>query len=253
MATKESADNIRDLAAKITADDYIRACRRDGIKPDATYLQRMRRPQFRVLDDRKILALDFYSAVLGKHERPFHVLELAHRAWHLGIETDVPAIAPIPATPVPAPRWLAIGPADASAANLGLSDPLALMFADCYGADQIQDVQGDTVLCNDADAFDVDDEAAGLVLDLMYPDDLRTRWLDPNETRYSAVRHHLTTGVVSLSPQGRVRLHKILKQRETLAAAGLHALTNDALYAAAGALPGAPSTASSLQLDLFAA
>ena len=212
-------------------DAYVAACRAAGREPAADYLATMRRPAFHMIDDRKLVALDFYASLMRRHPRPHAVLETAHRIQHEGWVPPPLPMVDVPASPAPAARWLPIG--DLPYGFPGLGEPLAPAFAEpCFGADEIHGDGTGSYVARDAPAFDVDPEAASLAVGLLYPDDWRRNVHDdPSRLPHEAVRAYLSTGIVALSPQGRTRLHAISKARQHLEFLGLYGLDRDALLA----------------------
>lgn len=211
-------------------DPYVARCLAEGVPPAPAYLERMRRPQFQVINAQKAVGLDFYSAVLLSHRRPFTVLELWHRVWRQGETITVPTIAKHPPIRIPAARWIEIPEGATPDCYLGLSDPMVTMHEPCWEAQDLHSVDGNVVAAVEAPAFDVDEEAAGLIVDLLYPDDLRDRHLHPDPLAFDPVRTYLAMGVVHLSPAGRAHLNRIIKHRAAVHAAGFYDLPADTLY-----------------------
>lgn len=213
-----------------TDDPYVAHCLAEGVQPSTAYLERMRRPQFQVITAQKAVGLDFYSGVLVSHRRPFTVLELWHRVWHLGESITVPMIAKHPPIQIPSARWIEIPEGSTPDRFLGLSDPMVTMHEPCWGAEDLHVVDGNVVAAVEAPAFDVDEEAAGLIVDLLYPNDLRHRHLDPDPLAFDPVRTYVSLGTVQLSPAGRAHLNRIIKHRAAVHEAGFYDLPADTLY-----------------------
>lgn len=240
-------------------DPYIDQCQAEGVPPDPAYLDTMRKPQFCILPAREIVALDWYMAALGRSHRPFEVLEIAHQVWAEGKTFTVPTLEPVPPTPMPVARWLEFtGPAPAEFP--GLASDLTEAFADeCYGADEKHVTRdGRRVYAGASRMFEVDEDAAILVLDLLYPNDLRREYRIPGPTGIErTVSELLALGVITLSAQGRARMHATFQVRQAMRWAGWYGRSNAELYAAAQPiLPGRPEIAVEVshrpeQLDLF--
>ncbi|WP_448208684.1 hypothetical protein [Azospirillum sp. sgz302134] len=257
-ADRDEAERARRFDAALragrlpTADPYVAACLRNGVTPDQSYLDTMRHPQFRILPDRELVALDWYLAVMGRARRPFEVLEMAHRVWTEDASFPIPAPVAVERTPMPAPRWLEFtGPAPHEFP--GLASPMVGAFGDlCYGDDERHATKdGRTIFAGETPLFDVDEEAAALVLELLYPDDLRREYREPGPTGIErTVDFHLSLGAVTLSPQGRARIHTTFQARQALRWAGWYERSNEELYAAA--VPHLPGEASAVpQLDVL--
>lgn len=211
-------------------DPYLRACAADGTDPDPVYLRRMGKPLFRVIDPAHAVGLDFYSGVLRTHAKPYTILELWHRVWHLGETITVPELDKTPPCPNPAPRWYELPAGGQPVDFAGLADPLVTMWDECWEEEDRHVVAGRTVTAVAADAFSVDPEAAVLILDLVYPTDWRERHQHGDPLWYDGVRSLVAMGTVMLSPAGRTHLHRIIQHRSAVVAAGCYDLSVAALY-----------------------
>ena len=212
-------------------DPYVAACLESGEVPRGDYLERMRHPQFQFIDDRHLVGLDFYSMVLGKHRVANTVLEIAHRIRHENFQPN-PLVAPeLPHQPVPEPRWLEI-PKPAIGFP-GLGDPLTIALGEdsCFAADDIVNPGRAAYYSRETPSFDVDEESASMVVSMIYPDHWRRQHYLSNVESTTAIHSYLTLGTVSLSPQGRSRLHAVLKTRQAFHALGLYDLDQTALLA----------------------
>ena len=209
---------------RIPDDAYIRACSAAGQKPSAAYVAAMRQPQFQLIDDRKLVALDFYSAMLRKHARPHAILEAAYRIRTEGWQPPALDAIETPASPAPTGRWIRIGEPYYGLGGLG--DQIGIEMASvCHDASEVHRHGAEQYTCREAPAFDVDEEAAGLAIALLYPDDWRkSRYQNPDAKPHHAVQGYLRAGIVALSPQGRSRLHTISKARQHLEELGLYDL-----------------------------
>ena len=210
-------------AGAMPDDPYVAERQAAGKRVPASYLEKMRRPQFRFIDTRHLIGLDFYSSVLAKYERPYTVVELAYRIRHEGFRPVLPVCQPVPKTPAPAGRWVSFplvsGDID------GLGDPLAMAFGDesCFSHDDIHSREdGMPYHARASSSFDVDEEGAELFFEMLYPDYYRKKHDGKYfASRFDGVRDYLTLGTVSLSPQGRNRLDKIIATRQHMERAGV--------------------------------
>jgi hypothetical protein len=193
----------------------------------------MGRRQFQVITARHAVALDFYSALLGRHSRPFHVLHMLDEVWNDRKLTFVPDLPTLPRQPMPPARWFDLTPG-MTAMQPGITDPVGLfteeMMIDLGGVKR-QYVKGEQVFPIDLEnEFDVDEESAGFVIGFDYPDYLRKMHDDNRSTRTAAVQYYLRSGAVSVSGQGRHRYHDMMKRSHLLDSLGLYGLDAGTLY-----------------------
>lgn len=212
-------------AGRMPDDPYVASRVKAGKRVPQSYLDKMRHPQFRFIDDRHLVGLDFYSGVLAKYDRPFQIVEMAYRIRNEGYRPELPDIVPVKKTPAPAGKWVSfpLKPGDAD----GLGHPLALAFGGDGACFDQQDIhsrpEGMPYYANTSVAFDVDEESASLFLHMLYPDYYRRKYQAGGATvsRFDGVRDYLILGTVSLSPQGRGRLDAIIAMRQKMERAGV--------------------------------
>ena len=232
LADREEAERARafdaDMRRNVDPDGYVRLRRESGQGPDLDYMERMRRPQFRFVTDRHAVGDDFYASVLRRHPRAFDLLDLYCRIWQEGHSPELPRVQPSPPGQAPTGRWLAIG---GDGEEPGLGDPLsfALSSEQCYDEADLHEDAAGSYACRASPSFDVDPEAASLVVSLLYPDDWRRSHREAGASPTRAVQAYLSLGAVSLSGQGRQRLHRIMKVRQRIERQGLYDMPTERL------------------------
>ena len=245
------------------SDPYLRQLAQAGEDPDLTYVSRMVEPQFQVIDRRALLAIDFRWARYGLG-RPHDALAIYAAVYRLGRRFDVPRLEPSPPSAVPAKCWYR--PKAASRSFMGLYDPLADAMTELCAAPDAVQVDRDTVMVahETSTEFDVDDEAAALILELEL-DACLERCADPHARPWDAAAYYLRMGAVVLPEGQSKRSWQLVANAQMLAAEGISAeaigypdgvkLISDAEHASLRQRlsPSAPARRSTAdQLQLFA-
>jgi DNA sulfur modification protein DndC len=208
---------------RLPDDAYLKKRVAAGLGPDLDYIERMREPQFRTITTEKLVAADFYNAVLRRHPKPYMLLELAHKIWEEGYSPELPEIRQFPPHAAPAGRWLTLGDKDQTFPGLG--EPLTFAFAgeQCFDPEEMHASSAvESYIARPSESFDVDPEAAALIVSLLYPAEWRARHHQTNTNVTTAVQTYLALGAVSLSSQGRHRLHRIMAVRQRVESLGLY-------------------------------
>jgi DNA sulfur modification protein DndC len=174
-------------------------------------------PQFSMLPAHKLVATSFYAATLYSLSRPFHFMSLWDRVHNQG-ERYIPQIPkPYDGPPPPAARVIEISMAGAW--PYGLRDPLYAGMTE-FCPSQPKD-----------DIFDVDEEAAELALGILWPDQFRNAWLNPEAEPSAEVHQLLGIGAVEIGPHMERALQPVLAKRSAIRLAGLYSLPLDQLLA----------------------
>jgi DNA sulfur modification protein DndC len=199
---------------RLPNDPYISILQAERKPVPPRYLEEMRIPQFLMFSPEKLIALDFYTAVYHRYDRPFEILDLYHRIFSNGESFKIPPTFKSPRQQFPEPRWVPIKEHN----SWGLIDPLALSvgYETCYQPEELRAIEGEIAVVGPEDSFTVDPDAAAFILHHMYPVDLKNDHDNQNKKASDAVRTYLTLGSIRLSNQGMRNIHKIVKHRDTL-------------------------------------
>lgn len=216
---------------RIRPDVYSPAMLREllayALTLDAIELERCSRlgvaPRFQMINAQRLIAIDSYWSLLGIAPA-FEALRLYREVFVRGARYAVPRVAVQPPRPLPAPRYYYVGrngDEDGEDLSTGLRDLVLEAFggAGCVGARRLGN--GRVVMdAESAVSFDVDTEAAALVLELELD-----HLLDRSEVRPqpagAAYRHYAALGCLSLSPRQYGVHDQILRRTAFRARAGL--------------------------------
>lgn len=216
---------------------YLKACQERGETPNPGWMRRMAQPAFQTMSVEKVIALDWYWSLYGRFGRPFHAMSLAHRVWDLGEDHRAPVVERTPQSPPPANRWrpLRFHPSQFT----GAGDPLQVALEEWINNGEGRQL-GNTVApdCRIGPDFEVDMEAAALVLELEYPTVLKDLHDNPRGSVTDGAAYLLRMGIVRLSPQGLAAAHKIMQRTQALEWSGVLGMDRDTLVNGANEMPG---------------
>ena len=230
-----------DRAEALRADSYDRCIRRGLVPHDpllqpmlgpagspldpglvdretATRIETMRKPTYLTLTPRHVIALDFYRSLLGRGD-PFQALHLYDRVWNEGEDHHPPPALRWPPSPVPPTTWT---PVTDPRAFSGIGDPLAVALEEWMNGG-VGEMVGDQIVPDHQLGleFDVDAEAAGLVLDLEWPSALRRQRACGGFGVTHAASYYLRMGVVQVSKRHRHAVDRMMRRTNAMEAAGL--------------------------------
>ena len=219
----------RAVAAGVMPNDpYVRDCLAKGRQPDAGYMARMQRPQFRIFHPRNVIACDIYATLRGHQAESFGVLRAWHDVWHLGHSFYPPTIAPTKPQSLPAPRWIPVENAPCTWGH----DIVASAITELCPWEHDRDPDGWPMMPqNGGDEFDVDEEAAWLIVEEEYPHHLRKSYLDSYKGPFASVHYYMNIGCLIFTAQGKASLMRRIQRLERWAALGLVEKSRDELLA----------------------
>ncbi|WP_020201322.1 hypothetical protein [Cupriavidus sp. WS] len=163
-------------------------------------------PRFELLSLEMIVAIDAMQSLNGV-ARPFACWADRRDVFERGIRYDIPEVTPVPATPVPAPRFLFVGNEwdqhSPATAWTGLRDPfLEAMTAEAACAPRLARTPAGRVIWKTPteQQFSVDVESATLLQDFELDRllDMHDRGVEPGQVT-AGYRWYLQYGVLTLS------------------------------------------------------
>jgi len=192
----------------------------------------LKAPRFQLIGLKELVAIDAEWSRQGV-ARPFHALAIYRDIVERGGRYPVPSVEPVAHTPLPAPRYLYVGPdwdEDARWGYTGLRDPLLEAQATdwgetgCVGATTtLRD--GTPVLSLDsADFYDIDEEGASLLLTFEVDRLIETYHDDPGYRTTAGYHYYAASGLLTLA-KGQARAVDTILRRT--AYKERHGLTGD--------------------------
>ncbi|NMS52513.1 phosphoadenosine phosphosulfate reductase, partial [Vibrio parahaemolyticus] len=111
---------LKRLLHAILSFDYLEQKRAAKIKqkvlngtlPETEYNLRMSEPQFQIIDERQLIAIEMLWSLHHFQKRPFEALDIWHLVYtdgELELLEEVDSMVATPKTPQPAPFWLHVG------------------------------------------------------------------------------------------------------------------------------------------------
>ncbi|HBK7908908.1 TPA: phosphoadenosine phosphosulfate reductase family protein [Vibrio cholerae O1] len=228
---------LKRLLHAILSFDYLEQKRAANIKqkvfngtlPETEYNLRMSEPQFQIIDERQLIAIEMLWSLHHFQKRPFEALDIWHQVYtdgELELLEEVDSMVATPKTPQPAPFWLHVGEWGDNSGLDGLSDNMTeFAYFDSY-QDQthrlVSTKEGLRRVVDyvESELFDVDIDAAKFIVQEEYTR-LRPKAHDGYYTPYYAAAYLLRFGAVQLGKGQAARYHEMAQRGQTYHSLGL--------------------------------
>lgn len=223
---------LRKLLHAIITVDFLEKVRAEkvseelelGILENNADNRRMSEPQFQIIDEQQLLAIEALWSINQYFKKPFEALRVWHSVYkHHDLEMleEVETMTRTPKTPRPTPHWLKVGDWCAEGAFGGLKDQFdsfsgfeqntKRLINTKTGAVEIMDVL-------ETDLFDVNPEVAEFIVWE------EAEWLLGKSDRYTsfyAVSHLLQIGALSIAKGQSFRYHEMSKRGQLFSELGI--------------------------------
>lgn len=201
----------------------------NGSLPETEYNLRMSEPQFQIIDERQLVAIEMLWSLHHFQKRPFEALDLWHQVYtdgKLELLEEVDGMVAVPKTPQPTPFWLHVGAWGDNSGLDGLSDSQTeFAYFDSH-QDQthrlVKTKEGMRRVVDyvESELFDVDTVAAKFIVHEEYSC-LRSRAHEGYYTPYYAAAYLLRFGAVQLGKGQAGRYHEMAQRGQTYHYLGL--------------------------------
>nr|CQB46281.1 3'-phosphoadenosine 5'-phosphosulfate sulfotransferase (PAPS reductase)/FAD synthetase and related enzymes [Vibrio cholerae] len=228
---------LKRLLHAILSFDYLEQKRAANIKQkvfngtlrETEYNLRMSEPQFQIIDERQLIAIEMLWSLHHFQKRPFEALDIWHQVYtdgELELLEEVDSMVATPKTPQLAPFWLHVGEWGDNSGLDGLSDNLTeFAYFDSH-QDQthrlVSTKEGLRRVVDyvESELFDVDIDAARFIVNEEYTR-LRPKAHDGYYTPYYAAAYLLRFGAVQLGKGQAARYHEMAQRGQTYHSLGL--------------------------------
>lgn len=232
-----SPDMLKRLLHAVISYDYLEQKRASDLEDkllsgqveDNEHNRRFSKPQFKIIDERQLIAIEFLWGLHHFQKLPFEALDIWHKVYthhELELLEEVDTMTAVPKSPQPKPFWLKVNEWGDGSNMDGLSDFWTEFTYFDSNADQTHRViktnEGDRRVVDyvEGDLFDVDQEAAEFIVWNEYPalnDNKRTGFYKP----YYSTAYLLRFGAVQLGKGQSARYHSMAQRGQTYYALGL--------------------------------
>ncbi|MDF4421866.1 phosphoadenosine phosphosulfate reductase [Vibrio parahaemolyticus] len=231
-----SPDMLKRLLHAVISYDYLEQKRAseleeklvNGQVEDNEHNRRFSQPQFQIIDERQLIAIEFLWGLHHFQKLPFEALDIWHKVYthhELELLEEVDTMTAVPKSKQPKPFWLKVDEWGDGSDMDGLSDFWTELTYFDSNADQTHRVintnEGDRRVVDyvEGDLFDVDQDAAEFIVWNEYPA-LNDNKRDGFYTPYYSTAYLLRFGAVQLGKGQSARYH-MAQRGQTYHALGL--------------------------------
>lgn len=232
-----SPSMLKRLLHAVISYDYLEQKRAEELKEKLVWGKveatphniRMSEPQFQIIDERQLVAIEFLWGLHHFQKLPFEALEIWHKVYQNGeleLLDEVDTMVAVPKTPQPKPFWLHVGKWGDGTDLDGLTDFWTQMTyfeaQDSQASREIKTKDGMAHVVDyvEADLFEVDLETAKFIVWNEYPD-FKKRAMDGRYTPYYSAAYLLRFGAVEIGKGQSARYHEMAQRGQTYHRLGL--------------------------------
>lgn len=232
-----SPDMLKKLLHAVISYDYLEQKRAadlemkliNGQVEDSEHNRKFSKPQFKIIDERQLIAIEFLWSLHHFQKLPFEAINIWHKVYthhELELLKEVDTMTATPKSPQPKPYWLKVNQWGDGSEMDGLSDfwseltYFEINSSQTHRVIKTNDGNRRVVDYVEGDLFDVNQETAELIIwneYLILNDSKRNGFYTP----YFSASYLLRVGAVELGKGQSARYHSMAQRGQTYHALGI--------------------------------